>query len=99
MRHGDYEDASAAHPTGKEISTQKVLTAAGRRACAKAGRVLHELGVHPQHIVSSPLIRARQTAQIVAEALQWQGTLAVSDSLESGATPNTPRNEGIVVGI
>jgi len=45
------------------------LTSKGRGQAARLGAFLAAHGVRPDVIVSSPLVRARQTAEIVAEAL------------------------------
>jgi len=45
------------------------LTAKGRGQCQRLGAFLNEHGVRPDVIVSSPRTRARQTAEIVASAL------------------------------
>jgi phosphohistidine phosphatase len=45
------------------------LTGKGRHQAERLGAFLDAHGVRPDVIVSSPLVRARQTAEIVAEAL------------------------------
>jgi phosphohistidine phosphatase len=45
------------------------LTKKGRRQSERLGAFLEEHGIRPDVIVTSPLVRARQTAEIVAEAL------------------------------
>jgi len=45
------------------------LTKKGRGQAERLGAFLEAHGVRPDVIVSSPLVRARQTAEIVAEAL------------------------------
>jgi phosphohistidine phosphatase len=45
------------------------LIAAGEREARNAGRALRELNVRPDRIVTSPLVRARQTAQLAAAEL------------------------------
>jgi len=48
------------------------LTKKGRRQCERLGAFLDKHGVRPDVIVTSPLVRAQQTAEIVA------GTLGMS---------------------
>ncbi|VVM07551.1 partial 2,3-bisphosphoglycerate-dependent phosphoglycerate mutase, partial [Methylacidimicrobium tartarophylax] len=48
---------------------ERKLSKKGRQEAQSAGNALHRLGVRPDLIWSSPLVRARQTAEIVAEAL------------------------------
>ena len=45
------------------------LTKKGRKQSERLGAFLEAHGIRPDVIVSSPLVRARQTAEIVAEAL------------------------------
>ena len=65
MRHGPAEDRA---PTGRDFD--RALTPAGREVVARSARALHEarrpLGLRPFRVLSSPLRRARETAEIVA---------------------------------
>ncbi len=45
------------------------LTDRGRRLTRRAARGLDALGVSPERILSSPLLRARETAEIIADTL------------------------------
>lgn len=45
------------------------LTNKGERQAERVGRLLADVGFRPDELVSSPLARARQTAEIVAERL------------------------------
>jgi phosphohistidine phosphatase len=45
------------------------LTKKGRRQCERLGAFLDEHGVRPDVIVTSPLVRAQQTAELVAATL------------------------------
>jgi phosphohistidine phosphatase len=66
LRHGDAED-------GVNITDfERQLTAKGVSRTQTAARVIAALGVAPAHIFSSPRIRAKQTAEIVAGALGKQ---------------------------
>ncbi|WP_202214240.1 phosphohistidine phosphatase SixA [Methylacidimicrobium sp. AP8] len=47
---------------------ERPLTKEGRHEARIAGKALHRLGVRPNFLWSSPLLRARQTAEIAAEA-------------------------------
>ena len=62
LRHGIAEDFA-----GSDFARE--LTARGRRRVQTSARVMQELGIAPTRIYSSPRLRARQTADIVAEAL------------------------------
>lgn len=60
------------------------LTAAGRRAMARATAVFERLGVEPDIILSSPLVRAHETAAIVAAGLGIDGRLRDDVRLAGG---------------
>ena len=63
MRHGIAE-------YGVGVSDHdRRLTQRGIQRIETAGRVLKMTGINPAHIYSSPRIRAKQTAEIVAQAL------------------------------
>jgi phosphohistidine phosphatase len=61
LRHGDAEDGA-----GKPDS-ERELTEKGRRQAADAGRALEQLGVTLEACLSSPRVRARQTAELACE--------------------------------
>jgi phosphohistidine phosphatase len=61
MRHGPAEDRAA---SGRDFD--RALTAAGRERVRDVARTLQEADEGPRVIVSSPLVRALQTAEIVA---------------------------------
>jgi phosphohistidine phosphatase len=58
IRHGEAEDLSAA---GSDA--ERALTAAGAKEMRRVGRRLAELGASFDVIATSPLLRARQTAE------------------------------------
>lgn len=63
MRHGPAEDDS---PTGRDAD--RALTTSGRDRSRCVANALVEGGEAPVQIISSPLVRALQTAEIVAAA-------------------------------
>ena len=63
MRHGVAEE-----PDAGETDEARELTPEGLVAADAAARGLVALGVRPDVVVSSPLIRCRQTAGLVADA-------------------------------
>jgi phosphohistidine phosphatase len=63
LRHGDAEDGE-----GKP-DAERELTAKGRRQSEAAGRALASLGDEIDACLTSPKVRARQTAEIACEAL------------------------------
>jgi phosphohistidine phosphatase len=63
LRHGDAEDGE-----GKPDS-ERQLTKKGERQSRDAGRALKELGVKLDVCLTSPKVRARQTAELACEEL------------------------------
>jgi len=61
------------------------LTVRGRADTRRLGRVLARRGVRFTLIVTSPLVRAVQTAEIVAAAVGYRGRMPASDLLEPEA--------------
>jgi phosphohistidine phosphatase len=65
------------------------LTAEGVKKFRRAARGFFALEPEVGHIVSSPLLRAQQTAEILAMALEKRGTIVgVSISASLGEEPN-----------
>lgn len=62
LRHGHAE------PGGSISDHDRELTREGIERLQTAARVMRQLNVSPARIFSSPRVRARQTAEIVAEA-------------------------------
>jgi phosphohistidine phosphatase len=63
------------------------LTARGRDAARTLARLLREAEVDPTAVVSSPLPRAMQTAELLADGLDYLGVVAVLPSLRPGSHP------------
>jgi phosphohistidine phosphatase len=61
LRHGDAEDGA-----GKPDS-ERELTDKGRRQAVDAGQALRKLGVTLEACLTSPRVRARQTAELACE--------------------------------
>lgn len=51
------------------------LTSEGEREHERIARGLARLGLGPTHLLTSPLRRARQTAEITARGLGWKGAI------------------------
>ena len=79
LRHGIAEDRRAG---GTDFD--RALTAEGRDDLDRIARGLHRLKVAPAAILSSPLVRARQTAEIVAPVLGRQ--VDIVDRLAAGVS-------------
>ena len=78
LRHGIAEDRDAGIPDG-----QRSLTAAGRRRATAVLQRAVAIGLDADRLISSPLRRARQTAEI-ALATGLSPTLEVATALEIG---------------
>lgn len=68
MRHGPAEDEAA---SGRD--EDRALSASGRERVRNVARALVDADEAPVRIVSSPLVRALQTAEIVAAATKLSG--------------------------
>ncbi len=77
IRHGLAEERGEAWPD----DAKRPLTDTGMSQMRKAARGLARLGVSVDVVLSSPLVRARQTAEIVASALEPRPSLLNVDSL------------------
>jgi phosphohistidine phosphatase len=85
MRHGIAIDRD--DPDSPE-EAQRYLTAKGTERTRLAAYGLAELGVKPTGLLTSPYIRAVQTAEIVCEALDIDPKdLRVTDALKPNADP------------
>lgn len=76
--------AEAIERTGAVPEAHRYLTPKGRRFFRKTVARLIEMGAAPDCIVSSPLARALQTAEILAEGIGFRGPLVVTDKLSPG---------------
>jgi phosphohistidine phosphatase len=66
---------------GFENDSLRPLTDKGREKMRRIAEALKELGVKPDLIVSSPYLRASQTASILVKALNYKEELIYSDNL------------------
>lgn len=89
VRHGIAEELAAS-------DFDRALTKRGRRRVATSAQVMKRLGIAPRQIFSSPRLRARQTAGIIAEALDIPVTLseAVNFGFDLGDLRRVTRNLG-----
>jgi phosphohistidine phosphatase len=60
------------------------LTVKGRRVAGRAGRALRELGLVPDEIWTSPLVRAVQTAELVAQGAGYSSAVGALEALAPG---------------
>jgi phosphohistidine phosphatase len=81
MRHGDAVDLG---DQGAETDEERMLSRRGREQTRQVARGLRVLGCRPQAVFTSPLVRARQTAEIVAQVLGLQRAVKAADVLMPG---------------
>jgi phosphohistidine phosphatase len=81
LRHADAE-TEAARDDLRQLSEK------GRNQTQKVGRFFARQAIEPDVILTSPLIRAKQTAQIVAEEIHLESRVAVEDFIKCGMTPS-----------
>ena len=80
LRHGIAEPRE----TWRGGDAERPLTAQGRKAMTRAAATFVELGVSPDLIVTSPLVRARQTGEIAAAGLAMVDRLVRDTRLAPG---------------
>jgi phosphohistidine phosphatase len=78
IRHSNAVDPGT---PGYEDDSLRPLTEKGRDKMKDIAFALKELDVKPDLIVSSPYVRAQQTAEILAKVLKYKQELAFSDAL------------------
>jgi len=76
--------AEAVERTGTMPDADRFLSPKGRSAFRRIARRIRKLGVAPDLIFSSPLVRAVQTAEILAEHLNHNGPVVVAGELSPG---------------
>jgi phosphohistidine phosphatase len=82
LRHGLAEDGQPGQP-----DETRALTDDGRRRLERAAAAWRRLVDPPSVVVSSPLLRARETATVFAEAVGFDHELRIDRALEPDAQP------------
>jgi phosphohistidine phosphatase len=93
IRHGE---AVSEHDAGSD--RDRWLNANGREAARVLGRLLRETKVEPDAIVCSPLPRAVQTAELIAQSLDYLGVIESLRPLEPSARPEVAAREVLALG-
>jgi phosphohistidine phosphatase len=88
VRHG----IAVEHGTPGVADDERPLTEEGRRKMRQIGRGLARLAIEPDSIVSSPLPRAWQTAEIIASELELSDRLEASEELRADRSAEAIRN-------
>ena len=79
LRHGE-----AIPPNGTISDNARTLSDRGRNDIEGAARLLSRLSPSVTRIVTSPLVRAGQTGEILRGALPWHPTVSQSENLSPG---------------
>lgn len=82
IRHADAVSAGPGLP-----DSSRYLSADGRQVARRVGRILREEGVSFDLVLTSPLVRAVQTAELMAEAVDYLGEIRAHGGLVPGCEP------------
>lgn len=88
LRHGIAADARPGQP-----DADRALTGEGKQKLRALLRRLRKAGVRPALILSSPYLRARQTADIAREILAPDAIIVPARALTPGASPQEAWDE------
>jgi phosphohistidine phosphatase len=84
LRHGIAADRGT---EAFERDSERPLTGKGKRQLRRSAEAMKRMKLRFDLILSSPYVRARQTAEIVAEELKSKKRLKLSDTLKSENDP------------
>lgn len=80
LRHGAAGDAQ----TWEGADFDRALTSEGKKRIAREAKAIADLDLEIQLVVTSPLVRARQTAQIVVDELDLRDALVEDERVGLG---------------
>lgn len=83
VRHGQ---SPAAHEAGVPTDALRPLAELGREDVRRTAEAIKDRGGRPDRILTSPLVRARQTADILAEVLEPAAAVEVFEDLDGTAS-------------
>jgi phosphohistidine phosphatase len=89
VRHGVAAERGPDYPD----DSKRPLTSKGMAALKREAKALNALGIGFDLIITSPLTRTRQTADILAEHLEGKPTVTHSDALAPAGTPGAVMQE------
>jgi phosphohistidine phosphatase len=84
FRHGIAEDAQAGRP-----DAIRALTDEGRKKIAEVVKAARRAGLEPSLIISSPYLRAMQTAEVTVDQLGYKGDVVRTEALVPHGSPET----------
>ncbi len=83
LRHGIAEEKS-----GKGSDAERALTRKGKEELKRVMRVARKAGVQPSLILTSPYVRARETAEIAKDGLNVKESLLETRTLTPDGPPH-----------
>lgn len=83
IRHGVAAERGEEYPD----DSKRPLTSEGIKKLQKSAQALDALDVGFDHIITSPLLRTKQTAEVLAECLKSKPSVSTSDALAPAGTP------------
>jgi phosphohistidine phosphatase len=83
IRHGVAAERGEEYPD----DSKRPLIAKGIARLKREAKALDDLGVEFDQIITSPLVRAKQTADVFAETMKSKPPVATSDALTPAGTP------------
>lgn len=86
LRHGIAVDRGT---KGFENDSERPLTGKGKRQLRKSAAAMKRMNLRFDLILSSPYVRARETAEIVAEELKLKKRLRLTDVLKAENEPES----------
>jgi phosphohistidine phosphatase len=84
LRHGIAAEPGVA---GYEPDSERPLTAKGENRLREAARAMKALDLSFDLVLSSPFLRAKQTAELIARSLKLRKKLSCCDDLTPGGDP------------
>lgn len=83
IRHGIAAQRGEAYPD----DSKRPLTAKGIARLKREAKALDDLGIAFDQIITSPLVRAKQTADVFSETMKSKPPVATTDALAPAGTP------------
>jgi phosphohistidine phosphatase len=83
VRHGVAAERGPEYPD----DSKRPLTSEGIARLRKQAKALDALGLELDQIIASPLVRTKQTAEVLAQGLTSKPPIVYSDSLAPAGTP------------
>ena len=83
IRHGIAAERGPDYPD----DSKRPLTSKGMTALRRTAKALNDLEITFELIITSPLVRTKQTADILAELLEGKPAIVQSDALAPAGTP------------